>query len=76
MDVKHLIEMKGKLKTKRYNSMVNSIDSKNLGSLTVPGRRESLQEVTFTDLCPGINEGKVVLGKVICSVHSEDTVPL
>ena len=31
MDVKHLIEMKGKLKTKRYNTMVNSIDSKNIG---------------------------------------------
>ena len=76
MDVKHLIEMKGKLKTKRYNAMVNSIDSKNLGTLTVPGRQESLQEVTFTNLCPGVNEGKVILGKVICSVHSEDTVPL
>ena len=47
-----------------------------LGVLTVPGRRESLQQVTFTELCPGLNEGKVVLGKVICSVHSEDTVPL
>jgi len=75
MDVKHLIEMKGKLKTKRYNTMVNSIDSKNIGVLTVPGRRESLQQVTFSELCPGLNEGKVVLGKVICSVHSEDTVP-
>jgi len=75
MDVKHLIDMKGKLKTKRYNTMVNSIDSKNLGTLTVPGRRESLEEITFSDLCPGTNEGKVVLGKVICSVHSEDTVP-
>jgi len=75
MDVKHLIEMKGKLKTKRYNTMVNSIDSKNLGILTVPGRREPLEEVTFSELCPGTNEGKVILGKVICSVHSEETVP-
>ena len=35
MDVKHLIEMKGKLKTKRYNTMVNSIDSKNIGKVEV-----------------------------------------
>ncbi len=68
--------MKGKLKTKRYNSMVQSIDPKNLGPLSVPSRKETLKLINFDDLEVGLNEGKVVLGKVICSVHSEATVPL
>jgi len=71
----HLLDLKGKLKTKRYNSMVQSIDSKSLGPLAVVGRKDPLEEVTFSELKPGVNEGKVVLGKVICSVHSDDTVP-
>lgn len=74
-DVKHLIELKGKLKTKRYNAMVQSIDSKSLGHFAAVGRKDPYEEVTFSELNPGVNEGKVILGKVICSVHSEDTVP-
>ena len=76
--VQQLIDMKGKLKTKRYNAMVQSIEaSKGLGPLASCGRKEPLKVVAFSDLSPGIiNEGKVVLGKVICSVHSEDAVPL
>ena len=56
--------------------MVQSIDSKSLGHFAVVGRKDLLEEVTFSELNPGVNDGKVVLGKVICSVHSEDTVPL
>lgn len=58
--------------------MVQSIDAtKGLGPLASCGRKEPLKVSAFADLTPGIiNEGKVVLGKVICSVHSEDTVPL
>ena len=70
----HLIDLKGKLKTKRYNTMVQSIESKSLGPLAK--KQEPLEEVTFSQLNPGVNEGKVVLGKAICSVHSEDSVPL
>jgi hypothetical protein len=56
--------------------MVQSIDSKSLGPLSTPSRKEPLKEVTFGNLTTGINEGKVVLGKVICSVHSDESVPL
>ena len=35
-----------------------------------------LTEVNFSDLKEGLNEEKVVLGKVTCSVHSEESVPL
>jgi tetratricopeptide (TPR) repeat protein len=75
IDVKQLICLKGKLKTKRFNAMVQSIDSKSLGPLSTPSRKEPLKEVTFVNLTTGINEGKVVLGKVICSVHSDESVP-
>ena len=71
-----MIDLKGKLKTKKYNGMVQSIEGeKSLAPLS-SGRKTPLKEVTFEELKPGINEGQVVVGKVICSVHSEDTVPL
>ena len=56
--------------------MVQSIDGeKSLAPLST-GRKSPLKEVTFEELKAGNNEGQVVVGKVICSVHSEDTVPL
>ena len=56
--------------------MVQSIDGeKSLAPLSA-ARKSPLKEVTFQELKPGNNEGQVVVGKVICSVHSEDTVPL
>jgi hypothetical protein len=37
----------------------------------------SLDEVkSFSELKEGVNENKVVVGKVTCSVHSEEAVPL
>ena len=87
----------GKLKTKRFNSLVDSINSKSLGpfgyktvssnsaattnksessdSGTSGGSTVKLTEIDFADLAAGNNEKKVVLGKVICSVHSEESVP-
>ena len=37
----------------------------------------ALTEVTaFVDLAEGLNEEKVIVGKVTCSVHSDEAVPL
>ena len=36
----------------------------------------SLSEVPFSELKEGLNAEKVTLGRVICSVHSEEEVPL
>lgn len=33
-------------------------------------------EIGYGELKEGLNEEKVILGKVICSVRNEDTVPL
>ncbi len=101
-DIRNLIDLKGKLKTKRFNSLVDSLSSKSLGpygggSYTGPSRMSAaaaatdsasgsssssssstvrLEEVPFSGLKEGLNAEKVTLGRVICSVHSEDQVPL
>ena len=79
--IQALLESRGKLKNKRFQNLVESIDSKkSLGPYHPEVRAGSgakpLQEVAFSELVEGNNEGKVVLGKVTCSVFSEETVPL
>ncbi len=73
----------GKLKTKRFNSLVESIDDSSLGPYggghymsATRGVSIGLTRKDFKDLKEGLNVESVVLGKVICSVHSEETVPL
>jgi len=81
-DIVSLSQLKGKLKAKKLSSLISSLDSmKQLGpysggSYKSPsGATVNLGQITFTDLKPGINTEKVILGVVICSVHTEDTVP-
>ena len=73
-DVQHLVELKGKLKTKRFNAMVASIDA---ATALGPIRRSTrTREVAFSDLADGTNDDVAIIGKVICSVHSSESVPL
>ena len=81
-DIVNLIALKGKLKAKKLSSLLSSLDSlKHLGpysggSYNSPnGAKVSLDLVSFSDLKPEVNSEKVILGVVICSVHTEDTVP-
>lgn len=59
-----------------------SIDSRQLGPFaggiytSSTGQTIKLAEIALNELKSGLNEEKVVLGKVVCSVHNEDTVPL
>lgn len=61
---------------------VKSIDLKQLGPYSggsytsSTGQTVKLDFADLKSLKPGVNEEKVVLGKVVCSVHNEDTVPL
>ena len=75
-----LIELKGKLKVKKFNSLVDSLKSGSEQSLLGPYgggafKSVSLNQTTFADLQEGLNSEKVVVGKVICSVHTADEVP-
>ena len=107
LDIQHLIETKGKLKNKKFNTLVNNLGPPNCAAdFSVPNKHlgpfvnsivaakegkgsKGYTQVDFVDLLEdtcvntsgdgstfkGNNEGKVILGKVICSVHSEQSVP-
>ncbi|KAL0853186.1 hypothetical protein ABMA27_012943 [Loxostege sticticalis] len=77
-----LVRTKGKLKGKKLQQMVQSIDKKMLGVYgpgtfhTFGARRDvTLELVRMNELQEGANEGKVILAKVVGSIHSENAVP-
>ncbi|KAJ8927962.1 hypothetical protein NQ314_019487 [Rhamnusium bicolor] len=80
-DIKELVSTHGKMKAKRLQQILQSIDSKQLGPYaggsytSTNGQTVKLEEMLLSNLKPGINEEKVVLGKVVCSIRNEDTVP-
>eukprot|EP00095_Tigriopus_kingsejongensis_P002947 maker-scaffold2090_size21136-snap-gene-0.3 protein:Tk02947 transcript:maker-scaffold2090_size21136-snap-gene-0.3-mRNA-1 annotation:"tetratricopeptide repeat protein 5-like" len=80
-DLDNLIQLKGKLKTKRFHALIEGIQSKHLGPygggkfLPSSGPGVELREVPFDRLQEGLNEKKVILGKVIFSLQSLDGVP-
>ncbi|XP_050507427.1 tetratricopeptide repeat protein 5-like isoform X1 [Diabrotica virgifera virgifera] len=80
-DIKEFVSTSGKMKAKRLQQILQSIDSKQLGpygggTYTSPnGTKVKLVESKLKHLKDGINEEIVVLGKVVCSVRNEDTVP-
>jgi len=81
-DIVGLIQLKGKLKPKKLSSMITSLDpNKQLGPYSggqynsPNGGSVSLKPVMISDLVDGSNSEKVILGVVICSIHSEELVP-
>ncbi|KAJ0172628.1 hypothetical protein K1T71_011767 [Dendrolimus kikuchii] len=77
-----LVRTKGKIKTKKLTQMVQSIDERNLGeyspdALHTFGKRKNvtLERTQLSALVEGSNEGKVVLGRVVGSIHNENSVP-
>ena len=83
--IQQLLETRGKLKVKKFNSLVESMQgdqkvAQMLGPYGPKARSASgskvFEESDFEGLVEGVNAGKVTLGKVICSVHSEESVPL
>lgn len=80
-EIQDLVLTKGKLKPKRLHQILKSIDSKQLGPYgggcytSSSGEKAKLTEVNYLSLKPGLNEEKVILGKVICSVRNDDIVP-
>ncbi|XP_065158278.1 tetratricopeptide repeat protein 5-like [Atheta coriaria] len=80
-EINEMVATTGKMKVKKLNQLLQTLDSKHLGPygggtyISTNGQKINLQHVHFNDLKPGLNEQKVVLGKVVCSVRNEDTVP-
>lgn len=76
-----LVKTRGKLKAKKLATMVQAIDKKMLGVYgeglhSFAGRREVALEHTRLDaLEDGPNEARVILGKVVGSIHNDNAVP-
>lgn len=66
------------MKDKRLKALVESLGESDLGpyaggSYQGPkGQSVDLAPVKMAELRPGVNENKVVCGKVVCSVQAED----
>ncbi|KAJ3658963.1 hypothetical protein Zmor_010675 [Zophobas morio] len=81
-EINELVSTCGKMKAKRLQQILQSIDSKQLGpygggsyTSTTTQQTVKLDEISLNTLKSGLNEEKVVLGKVVCTVHNEDSVP-
>ncbi|XP_046511104.1 tetratricopeptide repeat protein 5 [Equus quagga] len=76
-----LLESKGKLKTKKLQSMLGSLRPAHLGPCgdgryqSASGQKVSLELRPLSALQPGVNSGAVVLGKVLFSLTTEEKVP-
>lgn len=76
-----LLESKGKVKTKKLQSMLGSLRPAHLGPCGVgryqsaSGQKVSLELKPLSALQPGVNSGAVVLGKVVFSLTTEEKVP-
>ncbi|KXJ17877.1 tetratricopeptide repeat protein 5 [Exaiptasia diaphana] len=81
MHTLELVRGKGKLKPKRLQSLVQSQGESELGPYaggcyTSPkGVSVKLEQVSVSQLVGGINDGKVVLGRMVGSVPMDDPLP-
>ncbi|XP_034836618.1 tetratricopeptide repeat protein 5-like [Maniola hyperantus] len=76
-----LVRTRGKLKAKRITTMVQTIDKKMLGEYATepynlgPRKDVRLEYVRIDALQEGSNDNKVVLGRVVGSIHNDNAVP-
>ncbi|XP_073924578.1 tetratricopeptide repeat protein 5 isoform X4 [Castor canadensis] len=76
-----LLESKGKMKTKKLQSMLGSLRPTHLGPCgdgryqSASGQKVTLELRPLSALQPGVNSGVVVLGKVVFSLTTEEKVP-
>ncbi|OWK09605.1 TTC5 [Cervus elaphus hippelaphus] len=76
-----LLESKGKVKTKKLQSMLGNLRPAHLGPCgdgryqSASGQKVTLERKPLSALQPGVNSGAVVLGKVVFSLTTEEKVP-
>ncbi|XP_076983454.1 tetratricopeptide repeat protein 5 [Tamandua tetradactyla] len=75
------LESKGKIKTKKLQSMLGSLRPAHLGPCgdgryqSASGQKVTLEQKPLSALHPGVNSGAVILGKVVFSLTTEEKVP-
>lgn len=76
--VQEMITKKGCLKTRRLQMLLKSIKKHHLGpyadGTVINGQVTKFELVKLNQLQPGINNNKVVIGKVVCNVLCSDPV--
>ncbi|BFZ12632.1 hypothetical protein BsWGS_15671 [Bradybaena similaris] len=81
LDIQKMIELKGKMKPRKIESLLSSLSDRDLGPhaggqyTSKAGSVVTLSQCRLAELQPKVNYGKVVLGKVVCSINSTDLVP-
>ncbi|XP_053518816.1 LOW QUALITY PROTEIN: tetratricopeptide repeat protein 5-like [Artibeus jamaicensis] len=76
-----LLESKGKVKSKKLQSMLGNLRPAHLGPCgdghyqSASGQKVTLELKPLSALQPGVNSGAVVLGKVVFSLTTEEKVP-
>jgi hypothetical protein len=81
LDIQKMIELKGKMKPRKIESLLSCLHDRDLGPYgydqhtSKTGSVVTLTPCRLTELQPKVNTGKVVLGKVVCSISSTDPVP-
>lgn len=76
--VNYLIAQKGKVKAKKLQGMINSLDAKALGPLSpekLANKNIKIEQVKISDLKEGANLEKVVVGRVVCNFADVAKVP-
>lgn len=70
------------MKPRKIESLLSSLSDRDLGPhaggqyTSKAGSVVTLSQCRLAELQPKVNYGKVVLGKVVCSINSTDLVPL
>lgn len=73
--IHELVEKKGKTGTKKLQGMLKTLTTEFLGPYSSTFQGVLLNLVPISTLSVGPNEKKVVLGRVVCHIRSDDGVP-
>ncbi|KAK0046408.1 tetratricopeptide repeat protein 5 [Biomphalaria pfeifferi] len=80
-DCQTLTESKGKIKAKKLDTFIKQLVDRDLPqyktvqSTNLTGQHVSLSHCKLLELQPKVNEGKIIVGKVVCTVNSSNPVP-
>ncbi|KAH9515620.1 Tetratricopeptide repeat protein 5 [Bulinus truncatus] len=80
-DIQKMITLKGKIKTKKLHTFMKQLverelpQYKSVQSSNINGQNVSLTYCKLSELQPKVNEGKIVVGKVVCTINSGNPVP-
>ncbi|CAF0738839.1 unnamed protein product [Brachionus calyciflorus] len=76
-NIQEMIKTKGKLKSKKFQSLIDEIQKSDLGpyvgSYQTEKEKIELSQCNLKDLKPGLNTNKVLVGKVICTLQPKTT---